>query len=198
MSRWALIPVKGFERGKSRLAEVLPPSERAAFSQELFDHVVRVLQTSPSVDGVAIVSDSMEARAHAEGLGAIALEDPKGNRGLADVVDAALRDLEARGATSVLICMSDLPELSEEDIESVARQLDEADVVLVPDLLQRGTNVIAARPPSVLPSCLGHEDSLRRHRERARDLGLTVSVQLRNGISFDVDNPRDLARLRRN
>ena len=58
MSRWALIPVKGFERGKSRLAEVLEPEQREAFSRELFEHVVRVLQASPSVDGVAVVSDS--------------------------------------------------------------------------------------------------------------------------------------------
>lgn len=197
MSRWALIPVKGFDRGKSRLSEVLAPNERAAFSRELFDHVVRVLQNSSSIDGVAIVSDSTEAREHAKRLGALALKDAEGNQGLADIVDAALKDLEARGATSVLICMSDLPELGTEDIESVGRQLEEADVVLVPDLLQQGTNVVAAKPPSVLPSCLGHEDSLRRHRDLARDLGLTVSVQLRSGISFDVDYPGDLARLRR-
>jgi 2-phospho-L-lactate guanylyltransferase (CobY/MobA/RfbA family) len=143
------------------------------------------------------VSDSVEAREHAERLGALALEDADGVRGLAGVVDAALKELELRGATSVLICMSDLPELGAEDVESVARQLEEADVVLVPDLLQQGTNVVALKPPSVLPSCLGHEDSLQRHRDLARDLGLTVSVQLRSGISFDVDHPRDLARLRR-
>jgi 2-phospho-L-lactate guanylyltransferase len=197
MSRWALIPVKGFDRGKSRLSAVLPPTERAALSRELFEHVVRVLQDSPSIDGVATVSDSIEAREHAERLGAVSLEDAEGNQGLADIVDTALADLEARGATSVLVCMSDLPELSAEDIESVGRQLEEADVVLVPDLVQRGTNVVAVRPPSVLPSCLGHEDSLQRHRDLARDLGLTVSTQLRAGLSFDVDHPGDLARLRR-
>jgi len=197
MSRWALIPVKGFDRGKSRLSDVLPPHERAAFTRELFEHVVRVLRDSPSIDGIAMVSDSQEARDHAERLGAVPLEDAEGNQGLADVVDAALGDLEARGASSVLICMSDLPELATEDVESVGRQLEEADVVLVPDLLQQGTNVIAVKPPTVLPSCLGHDDSLQRHRDLARDLGLTVSVQLRSGISFDVDHPRDLARLRR-
>jgi len=197
MSRWALVPVKGFDRGKSRLSDVLPPRERAAFTRELFEHVVRVLRESPSIDGIAIVSDSQEAREHAERLGAVALEDPEGNQGLAEVVDAALGDLEARGATSVLVCMSDLPELATEDVESVGSQLEEADVVLVPDLLQRGTNLIALKPPTVLPSCLGHDDSLQRHRDLARDLGLTVSVKLRSGISFDVDHPRDLARLRR-
>ncbi len=197
MSRWALIPIKGFDRGKSRLSEVLTSSERARLARDLFEHVVRVLREVPTIDHIAVVSDSAEARAHAERLGVTALADAVGTGGLADVVDDALRELERRGATSAIICMGDLPNLTTQDIASVARQLDESDVVLVPDLLHRGTNVIAVRPVTALPSCLGREDSLEKHRKRARDLGLTVSVQLSSGIGFDVDKPDDLARLRR-
>jgi 2-phospho-L-lactate guanylyltransferase len=197
MSHWALIPIKGFDRGKSRLSEVLAPRERAQLARDLFEHVVRVLRASPAIDGIAVVSDSPEACEHAERLGVLALSDATGSKGLADVVDSALRDLERRGATSVVICMSDLPDLTVRDIANVARALDESDVVLVPDLLQRGTNVIAVRPATGLPSCLGHEDSLQRHHARARELGLTVSVQLSSGIGFDVDSPGDLERLRR-
>ncbi len=197
MSRWALIPIKGFDRGKSRLSEVLAPRERAQLARDLFEHVMRVLRASPAIEGIAVVSDSPEACEHAERLGVVALSDATGSKGLADVVDSALRDLERRGATSVVICMSDLPDLTVRDIANVARALDESDVVLVPDLLQRGTNVIAVRPATGLPSCLGHEDSLQRHHARARELGLTVSVQLSSGIGFDVDSPGDLERLRR-
>lgn len=197
MSRWALIPVKSFDRGKSRLSEVLDSVERTKLTRELFEHVVRVVNNAASIDHVAVVSDSQEARRHAETLGVIALEDPIGSSGLAEIVDASLAELERRGATSALVCMSDLPSLTEADIESVVKQLDESDVVLVPDLPWRGTNVVAAKPPSAIPSCLGHDDSLRRHQAKARELGLTVSVQARSGISFDVDNPSDLDRLRR-
>jgi 2-phospho-L-lactate guanylyltransferase len=196
MSRWALIPIKGFDRGKSRLSEVLTPLERAQLARDLFEHVVRVLRASPAIDDIAVVSDSPEARKHAERLGIMALSDADGSQGLADVVDGALHELERRGATSVVICMSDLPDLTVQDLASVVRQLDESDVVLVPDLLQQGTNVIAVKPPTGLPSCLGHDDSLHRHHARARELGLTVSVQLSSGIAFDVDRPPDLERLR--
>lgn len=196
MSRWALIPIKGFERGKSRLSRVLAPAERAELARELFEHVVRVLRASPAIDQIAIVSDSAEVRAQAEQLEVLPLTDSVGSEGLAGVVDCALQELEERGASSVMICMSDLPDLRVEDIASVARQLDESDVVLVPDLLQKGTNVIAMRAATSLPSCLGHPDSLSRHQRRARDLGLTASVQLSSGIGFDVDSPRDLERLR--
>ncbi len=197
MSRWALIPIKGFDRGKSRLSGVLAPPERAQLARDLFEHVVRVLRASPAIDDIAAVSDSPEACEHAKRLGVVALADADGSQGLADVVDRALEDLQRRGAGSVMICMSDLPDLTVQDIASVARQLDESDVVLVPDLLQQGTNVIAVKPATGLPSCLGHEDSLQRHHARARDLGLTVSIQLSSGIAFDVDRPDDLERLRR-
>jgi 2-phospho-L-lactate guanylyltransferase len=197
MSRWALIPIKGFDRGKSRLSEVLAPPERAELARDLFEHVVHVLQASPAIDEIAVVSDSPEAREHAERLGVTALSDADDSRGLADVVDDALQSLARRGARSVMICMSDLPDLTVQDIASVARELEESEVVLVPDLLQQGTNVIAMRPATSLPSCLGHEDSLQRHRARARELGLNVSIQLSSGIGFDVDRPGDLERLRR-
>lgn len=197
MSRWALIPIKGFDRGKSRLSEVLAPAEREKLARDLFEHVVQVLRASPEIDEIAVVSDSPETCAHAQRLDVLPLSDADDSRGLADVVDNAVQQLERRGATSVLICMGDLPELTVQDIASVVRQLDESDVVLVPDLLQKGTNVIAVRPATRLPSCLGHEDSLRRHRARARELGLNVSIQLSSGIAFDVDRPGDLERLRR-
>ena len=197
MSRWALIPIKGFDRGKSRLSEVLAPLEREELARDLFEHVVRVLRSSPAIDEIAAVSDSPEACEHAARLGLVALSDADGSQGLADVVDNALQDLERRGATSVMICMSDLPDLTVQDISSVARQLEESDVVLVPDLLQQGTNVIAMKLATAIPSCLGHEDSLQRHHARARELGRSVKIQLSSGIAFDVDRPHDLERLRR-
>jgi 2-phospho-L-lactate guanylyltransferase len=197
MSRWALVPIKGFDRGKSRLSEVLVPSERADLARSLFEHVVQVLRKSAYIDAVAAVSDSAQSREFAERLGVLALSDAHESRGLAEVVDSALQNLEERGATSVLICMSDLPDLTAQDITSVAQQLEQSDVVLVPDLAQQGTNVIAVKPATVLPSCLGHDDSLRRHHAVARRLGLTVSIQVSSGIGFDVDRPADLDRLRR-
>lgn len=196
MTTWALIPIKGFDRGKSRLSVVLAPEERERLARELFEHVVSVLREAPEIDEIAVVSDSADAREHANTLGAVALSDPPGRPGLARVIDDALAQLANRGATRAIVCMSDLPELTREDITDVVRALTEAEVVLVPDRLGEGTNVIAVAPPTVLPSCLGHTDSLPRHQDLARQLGLTVHVQLSSGIAFDVDNPVDLARLR--
>jgi 2-phospho-L-lactate guanylyltransferase len=197
MSRWALVPIKGFDRGKSRLSEALGQAERAELARGLFEHVVQVLRASPDIDAIAAVSDCAQARELAERLGALALADADESRGLAEVVDRALEDLKDRGATSALICMSDLPELTANDVASVVRQLEECDVVLAPDLARQGTNLIAVKPATVLPSCLGHDDSFDRHHACARRLGLTVCVQVSSSTGFDVDRPSDLDRLQR-
>lgn len=196
MSTWALIPIKGFDRGKSRLSEVLSSQERERLARGLFEHVVSVLQRAPEIDEIAVVSDSEDAREHAHRLGLVALSDPPNSPGLARVVDDALVELTSRRADKAIVCMGDLPKLTGEDITAVIGALTDAEVVLVPDRLGEGTNVIALAPPTVLPSCLGHADSLQRHLDCARELGLTVNVQLSSGIAFDVDNPVDLARFR--
>jgi len=197
MTTWALVPVKDFRRGKSRLAEVLRPEDRESLARELFEHVVDALDRALEIDRIAVVSDSPAARAYADSLGLVALTDPPGPRGLATIVDGALARLEQAGATSAVVCMSDLPELRPEDVDRVCASLRASDVVLVPDGAGAGTNAIAVRPPTVLPSCLGHADSLERHRELAIELGLSTTVLQITRIAFDLDDPTDLVRFRR-
>lgn len=196
MSVWALVPTKGFDRAKSRLSEVMSPVERAELARELFEHVITTLRRTPTIDSVAVVSDSEAVRGFAEDLDLLALADAPDAATFAEVIDEALHDLTARGASSAVICMSDLPDLEQGDVESVVGALSESDVVLVPDRSGDGTNVIAMAPATVLPSCLGHVDSFARHMALAYDLGLTVGVQVSDGMAFDVDQPSDLDRLR--
>src|SRR5690606_9522197 len=57
---WALVPVKAFERGKSRLSPVLSDEARAAFARALFDHVLDVLTRARTVEGVLVATDSLD------------------------------------------------------------------------------------------------------------------------------------------
>jgi 2-phospho-L-lactate guanylyltransferase len=197
MTTWALIPVKAFERAKSRLSEALPEAERVQLARQLFTHVLEAAQTATLVERVAVVSDSARVRVEASTAGALSLEDDTQRAGLAHVVDSALRELGARGAARTLICMADLPQVTSNEIDAVLQRLDETQVVLVPDVSGMGTNAIAIASPSVLPSCLGHPDSLARHRARAHALGLSCQTLNSPGIAFDVDTVEDLERLSR-
>ena len=197
MRTWALVPAKSFERGKSRLADVLGPEERIGFARRLLEHVVEALHDSATVDVIAVVSDSSEVRDYAERLGTVPLSDDPGQRGLAHVVDTASAEVERRGASSVVICMSDLPWVSGRDIDEVVESLAACPAVFVPDETNRGTNALALCPPRCIRSCLGHENSLLLHRHEAQRLGLEHRVLTNAAIAFDVDDASDLERLLR-
>lgn len=191
---WAIVPVKGFARGKSRLGRVLGDGLRGAFARSLFEHVVQVLSTVERVAGVLVITDDDEVASCARGRVSAVLRDPPG-ASLSQVVDTALREASARGASAALVCMADLPELSADDVRSVLALLELHEVVVVPDRDEVGTNVLCLAPPAVMPSCFGYGDSFRAHLRRAEQCALRAAVVRAPGICFDVDEPADLARI---
>jgi 2-phospho-L-lactate guanylyltransferase len=191
---WGVLPVKAFARGKSRLGGVLSDPVRTAFARSLFEHVARVLDQAPRVRGVVVVSDDQEVRERAQAFGFVAIGDPK-EPGLANVVDHGVAEASARGASAVFVCMADLPRLQVAEIEQVIDALSEHAVIVVPDLVEAGTNLLCMAPPGVFASCFGRSDSFARHVARAREHGFAPRELRLPGLCFDVDGPEDLERI---
>jgi len=184
---WAVVPVKGFERGKSRLAPVLAGDARAELARRLFEHALATL--AGVVDGILVATDSDEVAAAARARGAAVRRDDA--TGLARVVDAALADVAARGAERALVLMADLPLVGPDDLRAVLAALDGADLVVVPDQHRRHTNALALAPPTRIATAFGTADSFAAHRAAAA----RVVVLENERIAFDVDGPEDLGRV---
>lgn len=110
----------------------------------------------------------------------------------------ALRVVERRGARAVLALGADAPHVSRRALARAARALaGGADVVLGP-ATDGGYYLVGARAPApdALFSGIPWSTSrvLAATRKRCRELGLSVASVAKD---FDVDGPRDLARLRR-
>lgn len=176
---WAVLPVKSFQRAKSRLAPSLSPDRRRALARAMFLHVGDVV--AAHVEGVLVATDGDDVAMLAAGLGFDVVRD-EGPRPLAEVVDRALDSLTGR-ASSALVLMSDLPNLSAEDVGAMLGA-----PAIAPDRAGLGTNAlhvgVAAR------TSFGHDDSFQRHLGR-----LTLVVVRRPGLAHDVDHPEDLRRL---
>lgn len=187
MKTWALIPVRSFSTGKSRLGGL--GDSRREIARALFQHVHAVAAACPLLDGVLVATDD-------EAVGAIArdilLDD--GRRPLAAIVDRGLEALVARGAGVAVVVMADLPLLSASDLARMITALDGADVALAPDRDHLGTNALALRLPGP-PTCFGNPDSYPRHVAAARAAGLRLATIDRAGLAFDLDSPADLAEL---
>jgi 2-phospho-L-lactate guanylyltransferase len=193
---WALVPVRSFKSGKSRLAGV-GPATREHLARALCDHVLGTLAASSEVAGIAVATDGDDVAEAALRHGASVIFDPPkhGGPSFAALLDRGLDLLCTRGATAAAVVMADLPRLTVDDVAALIRGLDGADVVLAPDRYQLGTNALALALPAALATCFGHGDSYPRHLAAAIERGLTTASCVRGGLSFDLDWPDDLAAL---
>lgn len=191
---WGIVPVKGFSRAKSRLEPALTPAVRNAFARGLFEHVHDTFRAVPEIRGVLVLTDDDEVEALARARGAHVLRDA-GSTGLASIVDGGLRHVALLGADAALVCMSDLPHLATSDLEEVSAALRRTPVVLAPDALEAGTNLLGLSPPTRMLSCFGRGDSFATHLARARSEGHEATVLRLHGLCFDVDGPEDLLQL---
>jgi 2-phospho-L-lactate/phosphoenolpyruvate guanylyltransferase len=193
---WAVVPVKSFRRGKSRLAPVLDADRREQLARLLFCHVLEVLAACDGLAGTLVATDCPEAADLAQRVGAGVIRDRAGDP-LAAVVDRALAEVTAGGGQSAVVLMADLPLLAVDDIHALIVGLAEAEVVLAPDVHGRCTNALALVPANALPSQLGRADSFARHVRQAKAAGHRLCILRRRGLALDLDEPHDLAEVRR-
>lgn len=193
-STWAVVPVKRFEAAKSRLAGAVAPEERRNLARAMFEHVARVLSSTPRVGGLLVVTDSAEAARMSTELGAAVLLDRTAGP-LACHVDDALVELARRRVERALVLMSDLPELGQKDVEALLFALNESGCVVARDSSGRHTNALGLRLADRFATHFGRPESFRLHVEAARRCGLSVRQLTTPGLAFDVDTPDDYALL---
>ena len=188
MSCWALIALKSFTCGKSRLAQVLSPDSREALSRSMLDHVVQALQASREVDGIAIVTPECAALP----ASVLVLHDPGG--GLNAALASGAKQLAALGASELLVLHADLPLLAPDEVDDFIASARRSGLGLASDRIGHGTNAIFVAPPRAIEFCFGRY-SFARHQQQARERGLQPFIARSAGFAFDIDEPADLEAL---
>jgi 2-phospho-L-lactate guanylyltransferase len=189
----AVVPIRSFRNGKSRLAPILAPDERASLLRHSATRVVEAAVDSHAVDTVLVVSPDAEALAWAASFRrrVLPLPQPAAYEGLNGALDFARDWALERDADSLLSLFADLPLLSIFDIRGlVARP---APLVLGPDRRGQGTNAMLLRLHGRGADFRFNfgEASLHKHLHEARRLGMAAAIEEAAGIGFDLDTPRD-------
>lgn len=192
MTIWAIVPVKPFNRSKSRLSSVLESAEREAFSRQLLDQTLTTLSQVTEIGGILVVSRDAGALALARQHQAQTVQE-SGNPELNDALTRATQVVVATwNARSVLIAASDIPLMRASDVEGMlALAGTPASVVIATDRRYEGTNALLIRPPGIIPYCFG-ENSCAKHQETARKAGIEPQIYVSPTMSLDVDVPEDL------
>jgi 2-phospho-L-lactate guanylyltransferase len=195
VSTWVIVLIKDFNSAKQRLQPALGPKERRELARRNAQLAVRAASAG---DRVLVVAGSDEVAALAEGWGAEVLAEPRQEgqnvaaaRGIAKAVEG--------GAGAVLLLSSDLPLVTVEAIRDVlhsAARLDAPVAVAIPAVGRGGTNALYLRPPHAIALHFG-SDSLAKFRQEAHGRGVEFVVHHSDAMALDLDEPGDLARLRR-
>lgn len=174
--RVAVVPVKSVPLAKGRLAAVLDAAGRQALSQQMLDHVLKILRRA-GLSSIRVAS----------GAG--------GDSDLNRDVTTAARAVEADGADELLLVMGDLPYLSVADIAALIEAGRKSPVVIA-EAKDGGTNALLLRPPTVIRFTFAtHRPSAVLHAEQARTVGVEPVFVRRPGLARDIDTPSDLAQL---
>ncbi len=193
--RWALVPAKLGAEAKRRLAPGLDVAQRRALARAMLADVLDALRRAPSIDGIAVVGRGAILAALAREMGVDAIPE-RAAGSLNEAVAEGVRACLARGATSVLVAMADLPLLRARDVEAMLATGRRDGVVAAVSRDGTGTNLLLLRPPRGIATAFG-PGSLALHRAAAERAGFPFRVRRLAGPALDVDTPEDLAILRR-
>lgn len=195
MSTWVIVLIKDFNSAKQRLQPALGPKARRDLARRNAQLAVRAAAAG---DRVLVVAGSEEVVALAERWGVEVLAEPRQEgqnvaaaRGIAKAVEG--------GADAVLLLSSDLPLVTRDAVRDVlesAAGLEAPVAVAVPAVGRGGTNALYLRPPHAITLHFG-SDSLAKFRQEAQSRGVQFTVHHSDAMALDLDEPGDLARLRR-
>jgi 2-phospho-L-lactate/phosphoenolpyruvate guanylyltransferase len=187
-----IVPHRGLDAPKTRLASSLSPDERRVLSRRLLERVLGVLRES--CEQVVVISPARELASVVEPTGArLIVQRGMGlNEGLEQArFDALVDDVE-----TLVVLHGDLPNLHVADVEALVGGLPSdgaPGVAIAPDRSGTGTNGLALRPPGVINFAFG-SGSFAAHLAEAERAGVPICAVNRAGLAFDLDTPDDLAR----
>jgi 2-phospho-L-lactate guanylyltransferase len=189
----AVVPIRSWQNGKTRLASVLSSGAREALMRRAATGVVQAAVASGAVDAVLVVSPDPAVLGWAGEIGSpvLALEQLGALPGLNGAIEAGRNWAQSQSADGILSLFADLPLLEAGDVRSMTTRPEDA--VFGPDRNSQGTNALLLRTRgagAAFRFAFG-QGSLARHEAEAKRLGLTVAREERMGIAFDVDTPQD-------
>jgi len=192
---FAIIPVKGFERAKTRMSSLLALEERVRLSSLMLENTLHALCGARSLQRLLVVSNDRRAGEIASTHGAEFLHEASESGVNAAVTIADEYSVE-NGADASIVIPQDLPLLEPSGIEVMCRlaEGEERCIVLCPSQRYDGTNALLRKPGTVI-STFFDNNSYESHIRAARDSGIPVRLYFSKSLMCDIDTPEDASQL---
>jgi 2-phospho-L-lactate guanylyltransferase len=176
----AIVPFKGLDGAKTRLAAVLSPEERARVAAEMLDRVLGACANATSIRRTLLVTP--DPGIERDGVD-VRIDEGTGH---ADAVRLALADGRARNGA--IVVMADCPLVTPESLDAL---IDAARPLALVPARDGGVNALALTDVGAFSPTFGvpAEEMVRA----ARAAGLEPVIVHDERLRLDVDQPEDLA-----
>lgn len=189
----ALIPVRDFRTGNSRLAQTLDENARNQLGRWMLERVLKAAGGAERVDEIAVLSDSAEVLTLAGEHGAVGLLHE--SSGLNNDLEIGRSWARERNACSLLIVHGDLPFLTSEEVNAFLKEHEPSENsgrdIRIARSKDGGTTALFTRPIDAIPFLFG-ERSFEKHSAAARRYGREAQSFESFGFAHDIDSPEDL------
>jgi 2-phospho-L-lactate guanylyltransferase len=194
MMHWIVIPFRGPENAKTRLQPALSDNARATLARAMFQHVLNVATRVVGGRHVLVATPSPVAARLARKVSAMVIRDT--SPGLNEALSGARAHLRTRGASTMTIVGADLPLVEPSDIERLMYLASHGHVGMARAWKSGGTNGLSL-PVSLKCEFQFGDDSFDRHWHQILELGTPPRECGAIRLRLDVDDPEDLAFLRK-
>jgi 2-phospho-L-lactate/phosphoenolpyruvate guanylyltransferase len=192
---WVVVLVKDFSLAKQRLGPALDPGARRALARRNAEKAIRAAAAG---EHRVVVAGSEAVGALAGRLGAEFIVEPR-QEGQNTAARRGILHAVRAGAEAVLVLSSDLPLVTRRSVRDLLRVATAEDgplALAVPAAGRGGTNALYLRPPGVIGLHFGGDSLAGFHRD-AVSRGVRFVTYRSEEMALDLDEPSDLARLRR-
>lgn len=193
MKTTAILPVKRLDSAHGRLAQALEPAQRVRLAEAMFRDTLSKLPRSATIEATIVVTADQAVARHAGWLSHTVLLQAR-DEGHSQAAEAGARAALEQGSERVAMLPVDCPLLDPSELDAHLGRSPRS-AMIVPDERGTGTNALVLCPPDAFAPGFG-PDSCARHVARARDAGISFSLERIDSLATDLDDPPDLAKLR--
>lgn len=190
---YVIVPHRGVDAGKRRLATALDDRTRGELNRWLLDRTLRIVSAwLGASQHCVVVSPCAATLALAQQAGATPLHETTPATGLNAALLQAAAHAVAVGAQQVLIVPCDLPQLDVAALQAMASlAATGVDMVIAPDRRGEGTNALLIDASRHILAF--GENSFARHQALAEASNARVSICSHPALAFDLDAVEDLS-----
>ncbi|CAI9831230.1 CofC domain containing protein [Nitrosopumilaceae archaeon] len=188
----AIIPVKSFERAKTRLG--IGGRRRSELCRLMLAEVLGAAAGSSHIDEVVVVTRDPEAARMGRGAGATVLDDPE-EAGVNEAIAIADRHVAGSGLDASIVLPQDIPFMTSDEIAFLmGHAAPPSFVIVVPSRRFDGTNALVRMPGGIMRTHYD-EDSYRIHLAEAGKVTPNAALLFSAGMMADIDTMEDITQM---